>query len=126
MKHTMTKLAAAMTLAGLSFAGTAFAQQAEDVKVGYAGPLTGAQAHYGKDMQNGITLAVEDFNATKPVIGGKPVRIVLNSADGDGARVHDARLQDGLPHDDLRHAARLGRGRVRCEEPEGQEDRDRR
>lgn len=29
MKHTMTKLAAAMTLAGL-FAGTAAAQQAED------------------------------------------------------------------------------------------------
>ncbi|MDR5821348.1 branched-chain amino acid ABC transporter substrate-binding protein [Caballeronia sp. LZ043] len=80
MKHTITKLAAAMTLAGL-FAGTAVAQTSEDVKVGYAGPLTGAQAHYGKDMQNGITLAVEDFNATKPVIGGKPVRIVLESAD---------------------------------------------
>ncbi|KMZ11587.1 Leucine-isoleucine-valine-threonine-and alanine-binding protein [Candidatus Burkholderia humilis] len=101
MKHTMTKLAAAMTLAGLSLTGTAFAQQAEDVKVGYAGPLTGAQAHYGKDMQNGITLAVEDFNATKPVIGGKPVRIVLDSADDQadprtGTTVAQRLVDDGI------------------------------
>ncbi|MDR5777966.1 branched-chain amino acid ABC transporter substrate-binding protein [Caballeronia sp. LZ065] len=100
MKHTMTKLAAAMTLAGL-FAGTAAAQTAEDVKVGYAGPLTGAQAHYGKDMQNGITLAVEDFNATKPVIGGKPVRIVLESADDQadprtGTTVAQRLVDDGI------------------------------
>ena len=65
----------------LSLAGTAFAQQAEDVKIGFAGPMTGAQAHYGKDFQNGITLAVEEFNATKPVIGGKAVHIVLDTAD---------------------------------------------
>jgi branched-chain amino acid transport system substrate-binding protein len=100
MKHTMTKLAAAMTLAGL-FAGTAVAQTAEDVKVGYAGPLTGAQAHYGKDMQDGITLAVEDFNATKPVIGGKPVRIVLESADDQadprtGTTVAQRLVDDGI------------------------------
>jgi branched-chain amino acid transport system substrate-binding protein len=81
MTHTMNKLAAAMAVAGLSLAGTAFAQQTEDVKIGFAGPMTGAQAHYGKDFQNGITLAVEEFNATKPVIGGKPIRIVLDSAD---------------------------------------------
>jgi branched-chain amino acid transport system substrate-binding protein len=81
MDYTMKKLAAAMFIAGLSLAGTAQAQTAEDVKVGFAGPMTGAQAHYGKDFQNGVVLAVEDFNATKPVIGGKPVRIVLDSAD---------------------------------------------
>ncbi len=101
MKHTMTKLAAAMTFAGQSFAGVAHAQTAEDVKVGYAGPLTGAQAHYGKDMQNGITLAVEDFNATKPVIGGKPVRIVLDSADDQadprtGTTVAQRLVDDGI------------------------------
>src|SRR5471030_1793483 len=81
MNYTMKKLAAAMFIAGLSLTGTAQAQTAEDVKVGFAGPMTGAQAHYGKDFQNGVVLAVEDFNATKPVIGGKPVRIVLDSAD---------------------------------------------
>ena len=81
MTYTMNKLAAAMAVAGLSLAGTAVAQQVEDVKVGFAAPMTGAQAHYGKDFENGITLAVEDFNATKPVIGGKQIRIVLDSAD---------------------------------------------
>jgi branched-chain amino acid transport system substrate-binding protein len=101
MKHTMTKLATALTIAGLSFAGTAFAQQADDVKVGFAAPLTGAQAHYGKDMQNGITLAIEDFNATKPVIGGKPVRIVLDSADDQadprtGTTVAQRLVDDGI------------------------------
>ncbi|KKB64482.1 amino acid ABC transporter substrate-binding protein [Robbsia andropogonis] len=54
---------------------------AEDVHIGAAGPLTGPQAHYGADFTNGLTLAVEDFNATKPVIGGKPVRIVLDVQD---------------------------------------------
>ena len=65
MQHTMKKLAGATLFAAMSLAGTAHAQQVEDVKIGFAGPMTGAQAHYGKDFQNGITLAVEDMNATK-------------------------------------------------------------
>jgi len=101
MTYTMNKLAAAMAVAGLSLAGTAVAQQVEDVKVGFAAPMTGAQAHYGKDFENGITLAVEDFNATKPVIGGKPVRIVLNAADDQadprtGTTVAQKLVDDGI------------------------------
>ncbi|KAM9997161.1 hypothetical protein ACTFIZ_007964 [Dictyostelium cf. discoideum] len=38
----------------LALASIGFAAHAEDIKLGYAGPLTGAQAQYGKDMQNGI------------------------------------------------------------------------
>ena len=101
MQHTMKKLAGATLVAGLSLAGTANAQSVEDVKIGFAGPMTGAQAHYGKDFQNGITLAVEDFNATKPVIGGKPVRIVLDSADDQadprtGTTVAQKLVDDGI------------------------------
>ncbi|MFP3633090.1 branched-chain amino acid ABC transporter substrate-binding protein, partial [Burkholderia sp. SIMBA_045] len=55
MQHTMKKLAGATFVAVMSLAGTA---HADDVKIGYAGPMTGAQAHYGKDMQNGIVLAL--------------------------------------------------------------------
>ena len=87
MEHTMKKLAGATLVAVMSLAGVAQAQQAEDVKIGFAGPMTGAQAHYGKDFQNGITLAVEDMNATKPVIGGKPVRFVLDVADDQADRL---------------------------------------
>jgi branched-chain amino acid transport system substrate-binding protein len=76
MQHKMKQLAGAALAAAMSLAGTAHAQQVEDVKVGFAGPMTGAQAHYGKDFQNGITLAVEEENASKPVIGGKQVRFV--------------------------------------------------
>ena len=50
MDYTMKKLAAAMFIAGLSLAGTAQAQTAEDVKVGFAGPMTGAQASYLKTL----------------------------------------------------------------------------
>jgi branched-chain amino acid transport system substrate-binding protein len=47
MQHKMKQLAGAALVAAMSLAGTAHAQQVEDVKVGFAGPMTGAQAHYG-------------------------------------------------------------------------------
>ena len=101
MQHTMKQLAGATLVAAVSLVGTAHAQQVEEVKVGFAGPMTGAQAHYGKDFQNGITLAVEDMNATKPVIGGKPVRFVLDSADDQadprtGTTVAQKLVDDGI------------------------------
>ncbi|MEM5327197.1 branched-chain amino acid ABC transporter substrate-binding protein [Paraburkholderia sp. JHI2823] len=101
MQHTMKQLAGATLVAAVSLVGTAHAQQVEEVKVGFAGPMTGAQAHYGKDFQNGITLAVEDINATKPVIGGKPVRFVLDSADDQadprtGTTVAQKLVDDGI------------------------------
>ncbi|WP_322103834.1 branched-chain amino acid ABC transporter substrate-binding protein [Paraburkholderia sp. J41] len=101
MQHIMKQLAGATLLAAVSLAGTAHAQQAEDVKIGFAGPMTGAQAHYGKDFQNGITLAVEEMNATKPVIGGKPVHFVLDSADDQadprtGTTVAQKLVDDGI------------------------------
>ncbi|TAL93053.1 MAG: branched-chain amino acid ABC transporter substrate-binding protein [Paraburkholderia sp.] len=101
MQHTMKGLTAATLVAVMSLAGTAQAQTAEDVKIGFAGPMTGAQAHYGKDFQNGITLAVEEENATKPVIGGKPVRFVLDSADDQadprtGTTVAQKLVDDGI------------------------------
>ena len=51
------------------------------VKIGFAGPLTGQLAHIGKDMENGVRLAIEDVNAKKPVIGGVPVQFALQSED---------------------------------------------
>ncbi len=74
---TMKKSAAALLLA---LGSTAFAAPVE-VKIGFAGPLTGPQAHYGKDFQNGVQLAVEEVNASKPTIGGKEVKFVLLAED---------------------------------------------
>ncbi|WP_206999972.1 branched-chain amino acid ABC transporter substrate-binding protein [Trinickia mobilis] len=101
MQHTMKQLAGATLVAALSLAGTAQAQQADEVKIGFAGPMTGAQAHYGADFKNGITLAIEDINATKPVIAGKPVKFVLDAADDQadprtGTTVAQKLVDDGI------------------------------
>jgi branched-chain amino acid transport system substrate-binding protein len=101
MQHTMKQLAGATIVAAMSLAGTAHAQQVEEVKIGFAGPMTGAQAHYGQDFQNGITLAVEQENATKPVIGGKQIRFVLDSQDDQadprtGTTVAQKLVDDGI------------------------------
>ncbi|MBI2295941.1 MAG: branched-chain amino acid ABC transporter substrate-binding protein [Betaproteobacteria bacterium] len=51
------------------------------VKLGFAAPLTGPQAHYGKEMQNGVLLALDEIDAERPVIGGRPVRFELLAED---------------------------------------------
>ncbi|MEX3956180.1 amino acid/amide ABC transporter substrate-binding protein (HAAT family) [Trinickia symbiotica] len=101
MQHKMKQLAGAALVTAMAMAGTAHAQQADEVKIGFAGPMTGAQAHYGADFQNGIVLAIEDINATKPVIGGKQVRFVLDAADDQadprtGTTVAQKLVDDGI------------------------------
>lgn len=54
------------------------------VRIGQSSPLTGPQAHLGKDNDNGARLAIEEINATHPTLGGKPVVFELMSED-DGA-----------------------------------------
>ena len=49
--------AAAIVLA----ASSASAQDAQIVKIGHVGPVSGAQAHYGKDNENGARMAIEDL-----------------------------------------------------------------
>ena len=53
------------------------AQPTEAIKIGFASPLTGAQAHYGKDNQNGAQMAIDDLNARAVRIGGIPVKFEL-------------------------------------------------
>jgi branched-chain amino acid transport system substrate-binding protein len=51
------------------------------VKIGHAAPLTGPQAHLGKDNENGARLAVEDANAKGMEIGGAKVKFDLLGED---------------------------------------------
>src|SRR5206468_8962278 len=53
----------------------------EIVKIGFASPLTGGQASYGKDNQNGAQMAIDELNAQQPKIGGKTVKFVLMAED---------------------------------------------
>jgi branched-chain amino acid transport system substrate-binding protein len=61
-------------------AGTASAQDMV-VKIGHVGPVSGAQAHYGKDNENGARMAIEDLNAKGVTIGGKKVKLELVAED---------------------------------------------
>ena len=51
------------------------------VKIGQVSPLTGPQAHLGKDNDNGARLAIEELNAKGVTIGGAKVKFELMSED---------------------------------------------
>ena len=51
------------------------------VKLGSVAPLTGPQAHLGKDNDNGVRLALEEVNATGLTIAGKKIQFQVVSED---------------------------------------------
>ena len=65
-------------------AATAVAPGTEVVVIGHVGPLAGPQAHYGKDNENGVRMAIAELNAQNVQIGGKPVRFAIQAEDDGG------------------------------------------
>jgi branched-chain amino acid transport system substrate-binding protein len=61
--------------------GMASAQDVQVVKIGHVAPVSGAQAHYGKDNENGVRMAIEDLNTQNITIGGKKVRFEIQAED---------------------------------------------
>ncbi|THU05334.1 branched-chain amino acid ABC transporter substrate-binding protein [Lampropedia puyangensis] len=51
------------------------------VRLGFAAPLTGPQSHYGEDMRNGLTLALEEANAQGIELDGQKAKFELVSKD---------------------------------------------
>ncbi|HEY1182351.1 MAG TPA: branched-chain amino acid ABC transporter substrate-binding protein [Rhodocyclaceae bacterium] len=51
------------------------------VKLGHSAPLTGPQAHIGKDTEYGAQMAVDDVNAANIQIGGRTLKIELMGED---------------------------------------------
>jgi len=51
------------------------------VKLGHVAPMTGPQAHLGKDNENGAKLAVEELNAQGLEIGGAKIKFELMAED---------------------------------------------
>jgi branched-chain amino acid transport system substrate-binding protein len=76
MKLKLTVAAAIAAVAGL-----ASAQDVQVVKIGHVAPTSGAQAHYGKDNENGARMAVDDLNTQNVVIGGKKIKFELVAED---------------------------------------------
>lgn len=63
----------------------ASSSEADSVKIGFAGPLTGNIAHIGKDLENGARMAVDLINAEGGLnIAGKQVKLELLAEDDQG------------------------------------------
>lgn len=77
-KIKMIPVATAL-VAAFAFAGAAQAQ--EVIKIGHVAPLTGPNAHIGKDNENGARMAVDELNAKGITIGGKKVTFQLVAQD---------------------------------------------
>lgn len=60
-------------------AGSVFAQ--DSVKIGFTGPLSGGAALYGKNVVNGIEMAIKEINAAGLEVGGKKVKLELVALD---------------------------------------------
>jgi branched-chain amino acid transport system substrate-binding protein len=75
MKFKLTVVAVAAAMSGVAFA------QDMVVKIGHVAPVSGPQAHYGKDNENGARMAIEDLNAKGVTIGGKKVKFELVAED---------------------------------------------
>ncbi len=72
------KTAAAAVLALTS--GLALAQDMV-VRIGHVAPVSGPQAHYGKDNENGVRMAIEVLNSQNITIGGKKARFEIVAED---------------------------------------------
>lgn len=73
---------------------------AQDIKVGGIGPVTGEAATFGVSTKNGMTMAVEEWNAKGGVFGGRKVKLIFEDDKGDpaeGATVYTKLIQqDGV------------------------------
>lgn len=75
VKLKLTVVAAIAAAAGLASA------QEQVVRIGHVAPLSGAQAHYGKDNENGVRMAIEDLNKQNITIGGKKIKFEIQAED---------------------------------------------
>lgn len=82
--HALSRLSRrqlnALALASATLmAGPALAQ--EVVKIGYSGPLSGGAAQYGKNVLDGMQMAVAEINAASPEVAGKKVKFEIVALD---------------------------------------------
>jgi branched-chain amino acid transport system substrate-binding protein len=83
MRRTLkfSRLALAISASAVCATATGFAQAQTVIKIGHVAPLTGNQAHLGKDNENGARLAIDDLNEKKLKINGQDVKFELLPED---------------------------------------------
>jgi branched-chain amino acid transport system substrate-binding protein len=81
LSHVL-KLSSLAVIVSLAACGkTSVCEKPDTICIGSVAPLTGPQAHLGKDSDNGARLAVDEMNAKGVTIGGKKMKIELISED---------------------------------------------
>ncbi|MBQ5947180.1 branched-chain amino acid ABC transporter substrate-binding protein [Massilia sp. ST3] len=76
---------ARLKLIPLAFAMTAASALAQQVvKIGHVGPVSGPNAHLGKDNENAARMAIDELNAKGVTINGQKIRFQLLAED-DGS-----------------------------------------
>ncbi|CAN5406152.1 branched-chain amino acid ABC transporter substrate-binding protein [soil metagenome] len=74
----VTQLTLACALAAAAAGASA---QEVVIRIGHVAPISGAQAHYGKDNENGARMAIEELNAKGLMIGDKKAKFELVAED---------------------------------------------
>lgn len=72
----MKKTFAVLLVIAALCCGAGCKKKTDTVKIGVAGPMTGDQSKMGMDFRNGVTLAVEEWNAKGGVLGKKIEMVV--------------------------------------------------
>ncbi|KQV82681.1 ABC transporter substrate-binding protein [Rhizobacter sp. Root1221] len=78
-KFNMLQVSAAAAFGMALMAAPAMAQ--EVVKIGFSGPLSGGAALYGKNVLDGMQLAVSEINAAGLEVGGKKYKLEIVALD---------------------------------------------
>jgi branched-chain amino acid transport system substrate-binding protein len=79
MKYIKVFICLVAAVFAISWTGSS---SAEDIVIGYTGPLSGPAAEYGQDILSGVDMAVKDVNAAGGMmVGGKKYTFKLEKLD---------------------------------------------
>jgi branched-chain amino acid transport system substrate-binding protein len=96
--RSLTVIAVAVTAVVLAACGKKeAASDAQVIKIGHVGPVSGAIAHLGKDNENGARMAIEELNAAGLKMGDKPVKFELLAEDA-AQKLVDAKVNGVIGH----------------------------
>ena len=82
--RTSCSLSLALVAVSLASAHAADAEKPLVVRIAHGGPVSGPIAALGKDEENGVRMAIDELNARKLQLGGRPVHWKLEAGDDAG------------------------------------------
>ena len=90
--RTSSALSLALAAVCLSPVHAADVQKPLIVRIAHGGPVSGPIAALGKDEENGVRMAIDELNARKLQMGGRPVQWKLEAGDDVGDPAQAASL----------------------------------